>query len=152
MQELGLHALPDKKVVVTTDSDHEQYVYPNLLERQYTVDTPNTVWVADITYIWMLEGWLYLASVMDLFSRKIVGWSLEATMKTEPPLDALQMALLLRNLVGEPIHHSDRGFQYCSTDYINCLEKSNFQISVSRKGDPYDNACIEFSMPLLKKN
>lgn len=151
MKEMGLRALPDKKVVVTTDSNHEQYVYPNLLERQFAVDAPNTVWVADITYIWTLEGWLYLASVMDLFSRKIVGWSLEDKMKTELPLDALQKALLLRNPVGELIHHSDRGSQYCSTDYIKCLENSNFQISMSRKGDPYDNACIESFHATIKK-
>jgi putative transposase len=152
MKEMGLRALPDKKVVVTTDSNHEQYVYPNLLERQFAVDAPNAVWVADITYIWTLEGWLYLASVMDLFSRKIVGWSLEATMKTELPFDALQKALLLRNPAGEPIHHSDRGSQYCSADYINCLEKCHFQISMSRKGDPYDNACIESFHATIKKN
>ena len=151
MKEMDLRALPDRKIRVTTDSNHDQFVYPNLLERQFNADAPNTVWVADITYIWTLEGWLYLASVMDLFSRKIVGWSLEATMRTELPLGALQKALLLRNPVGEPIHHSDRGSQYCSADYVDCLEENRFRISMSRKGDPYDNACIESFHATIKK-
>ena len=86
MKDLGLCALPVKQFVTTTDSNHRQFVYPNLLQRRFDVDKPNTVWVSDITYIWTLEGWLYLASVMDFFSRKIVGWSLDATMKTELPL------------------------------------------------------------------
>lgn len=151
MKELELCALPVKQFVTTTDSNHNQFVYPNLLERKFNVDKPNTVWVSDITYIWTLEGWLYLASVMDLFSRKIVGWSLDVTMKTELPLGALQEALLLRNPSGKPIHHSDRGSQYCSDKYIECLEEGEFEISMSRKGDPYDNACIESFHATLKK-
>lgn len=151
MKEVGICAVPERKFQVTTDSNHNQFVYPNLLERQFQVDEPNTVWVSDITYIWTLEGWLYLASVMDLFSRKIVGWSLGVTMKTELPLDALQNALLRRNPGKETIHHSDRGSQYCSDKYIECLEKSHFNISMSRKGDPYDNACIESFHATLKK-
>ncbi|WP_143039505.1 IS3 family transposase [Planococcus sp. S3-L1] len=151
MNELGLSALPTKQFMTTTDSNHSQFIYPNLLERKFDVDKPNTVWVTDITYIWTLEGWLYLASVMDLFSRKIVGWNLDVTMKTELPLGALQDALLLRNPVGEPIHHSDRGSQYCSDEYIKCLKKGEFQISMSRKGDPYDNACIESFHATIKK-
>lgn len=151
MKEMGLRALPAEKFVSTTDSNHNQFIYPNLLERQFHVDEPNTVWVADITYIWTLEGWLYLASVMDLFSRKIIGWSLEATMAKELPLEALQKALLLRNPEGEPIHHSDRGSQYCSEAYIDCLKEDHFQISMSRKGDPYDNACIESFHATIKK-
>lgn len=151
MKELELCALPVKQFVTTTDSNHNQFIYPNLLERKFNVDKPNTAWVSDITYIWTLEGWLYLASVMDLFSRKIVGWSLDVTMKTELPLGALQEALLLRNPSGEPIHHSDRGSQYCSDKYIECLEEGTFKISMSRKGDPYDNACIESFHATLKK-
>lgn len=151
MKELELCALPVKQFVTTTDSNHNQFIYPNLLERKFRVDQPNKVWVADITYIWTLEGWLYLASVMDLFSRKIVGWSLDVTMKAELPLVALQDALLLRNPSGEPIHHSDRGSQYCSEEYIKCLNKREFKISMSRKGDPYDNACIESFHATIKK-
>jgi putative transposase len=151
MKEMGLRAVPEEKFVVTTDSNHAQFIYPNLLERKFLVDKPNKVWVADITYIWTLEGWLYLASVMDLFSRKIVGWSLSATMATELPLEALQKALLVRNPKGVPIHHSDCGSQYCSTDYVNCLKADHFRISMSRKGDPYDNACIESFHATIKK-
>ncbi|MCG3089875.1 IS3 family transposase [Sporosarcina cyprini] len=151
MKEMGLRAVPEVKFTTTTDSNHNQFIYPNLLERKFLVDAPNKVWVADITYIWTMEGWLYLASVMDLFSRKIVGWSLEATMVTELPLQALEKALLLRNPEGELFHHSDRGSQYCSTDYIDRLKWNNFQISMSRKGDPYDNACIESFHATLKK-
>lgn len=151
MKELKLCAVPAQKFVNTTDSNHRKFVYPNLLERRFEVDKPNTVWVTDITYIWTLEGWLYLASVMDLFSRKIVGWSLDVTMKTELPLGALQEALLLRNPASEPIHHSDRGSQYCSDEYIECLKKAEFKISMSRKGDPYDNACIESFHATIKK-
>lgn len=151
MKELELSAVPAQKFVNTTDSNHNQFIYPNLLERQFNVDKPNTVWVTDITYIWTLEGWLYLASVMDLFSRKIVGWSLDVTMKTELPLGALQEALLLRNIEDEPTHHSDPGSQYCSDEYIKCLKKAEFKISMSRKGDPYDNACIESFHATIKK-
>ncbi|SDN88681.1 IS3 family transposase [Alkalicoccus daliensis] len=151
MHEMGLRAVSAKKIMRTTDSNHDQFIYPNLLERQFQAAQPNIVWVTDITYLWTLEGWLYLASVMDLFSRKIVGWRLEPFMKTTLPLGALEDALLLRDPVGTPIHHSDRGSQYCSNEYIQCLEARNFQISMSRKGDPYDNACIESFHATIKK-
>lgn len=151
MKEMGLHALPGKKWTVTTDSKHDQFIYPNLLARKFKTDAPNKVWVADITYIWTLEGWLYLASVMDLFSRKIVGWSLDVNMETDLPLSALQKAILMRNPTDKPFHHSDRGSQYCSTAYIECLNSEEFRISMSRKGDPYDNACIESFHATIKK-
>lgn len=154
MREMELTAIPESKYITTTDSNHEEFVYPNLLERQFMVEAPNTAWVADITYIWTLEGWLYLASIMDLFSRKIVGWSLDVTMKKELPLEALEVALTLRQPQGELIHHSDRGSQYCSTEYIQTLnnyEESQVGISMSRKGDPYDNACIESFHATIKK-
>ncbi|TFD99695.1 IS3 family transposase [Jeotgalibacillus sp. R-1-5s-1] len=151
MKEMGLSASPKEKFVVTTDSNHDQDVYPNHLNRTFDVDAPNEAWVSDITYIRTREGWLYLASVMDLFSRKIVGWSLDSTMKKELPLDALQQALLLRNPTGPLIHHSDRGSQYCADDYTKELDRHQIQISMSRKGDPYDNACIESFHATLKK-
>jgi putative transposase len=151
MNAMGLRALPEAKFQVTTDSAHDQFVYPNLLERKFQVAKPNTAWVADITYIWTMEGWLYLASVMDLFSRKIVGWSLDAAMKTELPLEAIKRAIAFRNPDETLIHHSDRGSQYCSADYVDCLKDKEIQISMSRKGDPYDNACIESFHASLKK-
>ncbi|MFJ7970611.1 IS3 family transposase [Psychrobacillus sp. NPDC096389] len=151
MKEMGLRATPKTPYVVTTDSNHKYPIYPNLLERQFMVDTPNTVWVTDITYIWTMQGWLYLASVMDLFSRKIVGWSIAATMKKELPLEALKQAIMLREPGEGLIHHSDRGAQYCSNEYRELLNERKMKGSMSRKGDPYDNACIESFHATIKK-
>jgi putative transposase len=151
MKEMGLKAIPTEKYVVTTDSDHDLPIYPNLIKRTFNVDTPNTVWVADITYVRTLEGWMYLASIMDLFSRKIVGWSQGATMKKELTLEALEMALTTRRPPEGLIHHSDRGSQYCSKDYTEALNANGIQISMSKKGDPYDNACIESFHATIKK-
>lgn len=151
MKEMGLKAIPEEKYVVTTDSNHDMTIYPNVLNRQFDVDTPNTVWVADITYIWTVEGWLYLASIMDLFSRKIVGWNLGPTMKKELTIEALKMSMATRQPDDGLIHHSDRGSQYCSKNYIQELNEANIQISMSKKGDPYDNACIESFHATIKK-
>lgn len=152
MKELGLTATPKEKFVVTTDSDHTLKVYPNLVKRKFNVEEPNKIWVADITYIWTLEGWLYLASIMDLFSRKIVGWSQGSHMKKGLTISALNMAIISRQPPGGVIHHSDRGSQYCSNDYINGLNEHEMQISMSKKGDPYDNACIESFHATIKKD
>jgi putative transposase len=152
MKELGLTATPKEKFVVTTDSNHNLNVYPNLVKREFNVEEPNKVWVADITYIWTLEGWLYLASIMDLFPRKIVGWSIGSTMKKELTLQALNMAIISRQPPKGLIHHSDRGSQYCSNDYIDVLNGHEMQISMSKKGDPYDNACIESFHATIKKD
>lgn len=151
MQEMDLKATPEEKFVITTDSNHNLPVYPNLLERNFTTAAPNRVWVTDITYIRTLEGWVYLASVMDLFSRKIVGYSLDKHMKKELTISALQMAFSTRMPSEELIHHSDRGSQYCATDYVDLLNEKKCQISMSRKGDPYDNACIESFHATIKK-
>lgn len=152
MKEMGLRATPIERYVVTTDSDHDLNIYPNLLKRQFDVEEPNRVWVSDITYIWTLEGWVYLSSIMDLFSRKIVGWSLASHMRKELPIQALNMAIILRRPEGGFIHHSDRGSQYCSQDYIDILKEQKAQISMSKKGDPYDNACIESFHATIKKD
>lgn len=152
MQEMGLSAAPKEKYVVTTDSNHDLKIYPNIVKRQFHVQKPNQIWVTDITYIWTLEGWIYLASVMDLFSRKIVGWSLDSNMKKELPILALRMAIVSRQPGEGLIHHSDRGSQYCSNDYTEILEEKNMQISMSKKGDPYDNACIESFHATIKKD
>lgn len=151
MQELGLKATPLKKYVVTTDSDHHLTIYPNLVNRNFDVDAPNTIWVADITYIRTREGWLYLASIMDLFSRKIVGWCIQDSMGSELVLKALRMALMNRKPAKGLIHHSDRGSQYCSKEYVDVLNQNGVQVSMSRKGDPYDNACIESFHATIKK-
>lgn len=152
MRELGLKATQKEKFVVTTDSDHGFNIHPNLLNRQFNVEEPNQAWVSDITYIWTLEGWVYLASVMDLFSRKIVGWSLASHMKKELAIQALNMAMIQRQPGKGVIHHSDRGSQYCSHEYIDILEQKEIRISMSKKGDPYDNACIESFHATIKKD
>jgi transposase InsO family protein len=152
MREMGLKATQPEKFVVTTDSNHDLIIYPNILNRQFSAEEPNQVWVTDITYIWTLEGWVYLASVMDLFSRKIVGWSLADHMKKELVIQALNMAIIQRQPGKELIHHSDRGSQYCSHDYIDILKEKEMNISMSKKGDPYDNACIESFHATIKKD
>lgn len=152
MRELGIRATPKQKYVATTDSKHALRIYPNLLNQAFTVQNPDQVWVADITYIRTLEGWVYLSTVMDLFSRKIVGWAMDDNLKKELPVEALKMALTLRQPEADFIHHSDRGSQYCSKDYIEVLEGAKAKISMSRKGNPYDNACIESFHASIKKD
>lgn len=151
MREMGLKATPEEKFVVTTDSNHDLPIAPNLVNREFNVDRPNAVWVADITYVRTLAGWLYLATIMDLFSRKIVGWSLGKSMKKELTLEALEMAITTRRPPEGLIHHSDRGSQYCSNEYMDVLHEAGIQMSMSRKGDPYDNACIESFHATIKK-
>jgi putative transposase len=152
MRELGLRATPEEKYVVTTDSNHDLHIFPNLLNQKFGAQKPDRVWVADITYIWTLEGWVYLSSIMDLYSRKIVGWCLDKNMKKELSLKALNMALLMRQPTKDLIHHSDRGSQYCSNKYVGILRDYGIQMSMSRKGNPYDNACIESFHATLKKD
>lgn len=152
MKELDLSATPLDKFVVTTDSNHDFHIYPNILNREFNIEEPNKVWVSDITYIWTMEGWVYLSSVMDLYSRKIVGWNLDSNLKKDLSIKALNMAITTRQPAEGITHHSDRGSQYCSNDYIDILEDRKFQISMSRKGDPYDNACIESFHATLKKD
>jgi transposase InsO family protein len=126
-------------------------VYPNLLNQQFEVDEPNQVWVADITYIWTKEGWLYLASVMDLFSRKIVGWCLSERMTKELVIKALNRAIDERKPQPGLIHHSDQGSQYASNEYQAILRQYGMQTSMSRKGNCYDNACAESFHSIIKK-
>lgn len=152
MQEQGLRAIPKVAFVTTTDSNHTLKTEPNRLNRDFTAEQPNQVWVTDITYIRTREGWLYLATVMDLFSRKIVGWNIQDHMRTELALDALKMALSSREIPESGLlHHSDRGSQYCAIDYKKVLTNHRCTLSMSRKGDPFDNACIESFHASLKK-
>lgn len=151
MAEMGLRATPKEPYVVTTDSNHSQPVYPNLLNQSFNPGMPDRAWVTDITYIWTYEGWLYLATVMDLYSRKIIGWNMDKKMTKELCITALKRALDLRKPSGELIHHSDRGSQYASKEYMHYLKAQDIQVSMSRKGNCFDNACIESFHGSLKK-
>jgi putative transposase len=136
---------------VTTQSDHNLKVYPNLA-KDLKVTGLNQLWLADITYIRLGAGFVYLAAIIDLFSRKCIGWSLSRTIDTQLTLDALNMAIAARNKfdLSNLIHHSDRGVQYAAESYIKRLLEIRAQISMSRKGNPYDNAWMESFMKTLK--
>ena len=150
MRKLGLKARTPKRYKVTTDSNHKHPIAPNLLNRQFDVDAPNRVWTTDITYVWTLEGWLYLAVVMDLFSRQIVGWAMDKRMKAQLVLDALAMAYWRRKPSAGLLHHSDRGSQYACGLYQDQLENYQMIPSMSRKGNCWDNAPTERFFRSLK--
>jgi transposase InsO family protein len=135
--------------VPTTDSNHPHRIYPNLLPG-LKLNGPNQVWVADITYIRILTGFIYLAVVMDLYSRKVIGWALSRSLRSELCLEALQMAIETRDPGPCCVHHSDRGVQYACDEYIMKLQQNGIVISMSRKGNPYDNAFMESFMKTLK--
>jgi len=136
---------------VTTNSNHKQPVYDNLLQRQFDVPHPDQVYAADVTYIWTQEGWLYLAVVIDLYSRKVVGWSMSNRMKAQLVCDALKMAIWQRRPKAGLIHHSDRGSQYASKAFRKLLRINGFLGSMSRKGDCWDNAVVESFFGSLKQ-
>lgn len=150
MRRLGLKAKTPRRYRVTTDSNHKHPVAPNRLDRQFEVDTPNRVWTTDITYVWTLEGWLFLAVVMDLFSRQIIGWAMDARMKVQLVIDALAMAYWRRKPAEGLLHHSDRGSQYACERYQRQLEQYEMIASMSRKGNCWDNAPTERFFGSLK--
>jgi putative transposase len=151
MRRHGVRAImaPPRRVR-TTDSRHDLPVAPNLINRNFTAVEPNQVWLADITYIETAEGWLYLAAVMDLFSRKIVGWAMRDHLRTELASTALAMAITRQRPATGLIHHSDRGVQYAAHDYRTRLRSAGIQASMSRKADCYDNAPMESFFHTLK--
>jgi len=151
MSANGIRAKQKRKFVVTTDSRHCMPVAPNILNREFVVNEPDTVWLSDITYIPTDEGWLYLAGVMDLCSRTAVGWSMSDCMDTTLVTDALKMAYRRRRPTTGLIHHSDRGSQYASYDYRNLLSDYGMLMSMSRKGNCWDNAPMESFFGTLKK-
>lgn len=150
MKNLGLKAKISRRFKVTTDSRHSFPVAPNVLNRNFDVTVPNKVWTADISYVWTLEGWLYLAIIMDLFSRQIVGWAMDKRMKKQLALDALAMAYFRRRPDRGLLHHSDRGSQYACHDYQKQLQQYHMVPSMSRKGDCWDNAPTERFFRSLK--
>jgi transposase InsO family protein len=150
MQQHGIRAKGKKKFVVTTDSKHSLAIAPDLVQRRFTPTCPNELWTGDITYIPTSEGWLYLAAVLDLHSRQIVGWSLQTHMQTSLVKDALLMACFRRRPPPGLIFHSDRGSQYCSSEFRDALDDWGIQGSMSRKGDCWDNAPTESLWGKLK--
>jgi len=151
MQQMGLKAIPDNPYTVTTDSNHNYPIYEDLLEQDFEVEKPNQVWVTDITYIWTTDGWLYLAIVLDLYARKVVGWHAADHMRKDLVLNALAMAVASRQPDEGLIVHSDRGSQYASHDYREKLADIEALGSMSRKGNPFDNACAETFFATIKK-
>jgi putative transposase len=151
MRKDGLYAKTKRKFKVTTDSSHSHPVAANLLNRKFNQAGPNQAWACDITYIWTAEGWLYLAIVMDLFSRTIVGWSMAERMTRQLVMDALTMATKRRNPLRGLMHHSDRGSQYASDDYQALLAKYGMICSMSRTGNCWDNAPAESFFGILKR-
>ena len=153
MQKHGIHARGRRKFrVITTDSKHNLPIAPNLLDRNFTPAAPNQAWVGDFTYIATEEGWLFLAVVIDLFSRKVIGWSMRPDMHRNLVIDALEMAWFQRNPSKQAglIFHSDRGSQYSSDDFRKVLEHCSITPSMSRKGNCWDNACSETLFGSLK--
>ena len=150
MQEAGLQAEVPRIRVVTTDSDHDSPIADNVLDRAFTASAPNQKWVTDITYIPTDEGWLYLSAIIDLFSRKVIGWAMDGTMATSLVTRALDQALDNRRPTAGLIHHSDRGSQYASAHYRDRLTQAGITISMSRRGNCHDNACAESFWARLK--
>lgn len=150
MQRQGLRAKAARKFKATTNSRHSLPVAPNLLAQNFTASAPNQKWVSDITYLATGEGWLYLAVLIDLYSRKVVGWAMSERMTADLVCDALQMALWKRKMPKGVIVHSDRGSQYCSMLYQSQLTRYELKCSMSAKGNCYDNACAESFFHSLK--
>src|ERR1700676_3380442 len=151
MRRHGIRAIMARpRRVRTTDSRHDFPIAPNLLERNFTAAAPNRIWLADITYIETDQGWLYLATVMDLYSRRIVGWAMADHLRAELPLTALAMAISVQRPGAGLIHHSDRGVQYASADYCKVLQSAGLRASMSRRADCYDNAPMESYFHTLK--
>ena len=151
MRAEGIRAKTVKKWRATTQSNHRMPVAANVLKRQFTVAQPNQVWAGDITYVWTTEGWLYLAVVLDLYSRAVIGWALGARLTGDLAQQALTMALHHRAPKAGLLHHSDRGSQYAATAYQQLLTTHGMISSMSRRGNCWDNACVESFFGTLKR-
>lgn len=151
MKAEGIRSKTVKKYKATTNSKHSLPIYPNLLNQKFQVDAPGKVWVGDITYIRTNEGWLYLATIMDLYLRRILGWHMSHRMTKELVIVALKRAIGRQKPTEGLIHHSDRGSQYASHEYQGILREHNMFTSMSRKGNCYDNACIESFHSIIKR-
>jgi transposase InsO family protein len=150
MREHGIAAKRKRRFRRTTDSNHPHPIAPNLLARRFDVELPNRAWVTDVTYVWTLEGWLYLAAILDLCSRRVVGWAASATNDRQLALEALRRAVASRKPATGLVHHSDRGSPYASDDYRQGLARHGLVASMSRRGDCWDNAVAESFFATLK--
>jgi putative transposase len=151
MRQHGIRAKTVKKWRATTQSHHRFPVAANTLNRQFTVEYPNRVWAGDLTYIWTAEGWLYLAVVLDLYSRAVIGWAMGVRLTVDLAERALTMALANRTPTAGLLHHSDRGSQYAATSYQQLLATHGITTSMSRTGNCWDNACVESFFGTLKR-
>ena len=152
MRQHGIRAKTVKKWRATTQSQHRFPVAANTLDRQFTVESPNRVWAGDLTYVWTTEGWLYLAVILDLYSRRVIGWAMGHRLTVDLAERALTMALANRTPTAGLLHHSDRGSQYAATRYQQLLATRGITASMSRKGNCWDNACIESFFGTLKRD
>ncbi len=152
MKENGITGVLPKRFKATTDSNHDFAIADNILERNFSQEAPDTAWATDITYLRTWEGWMYLAVVIDLFSRRVVGWSMATHMRADLAMDALSMAIGRRLPEPNMIHHSDRGSQYSSNIYRDALRDNGIVCSMSRKGNCWDNAVVESFFATLKKD
>ncbi|GAB4453715.1 MAG: hypothetical protein OHK0029_07020 [Armatimonadaceae bacterium] len=146
-----MKAIVAPRFVVTTDSSHALPVADNLLDRDFGASGANAKWASDITYVWTREGWLYLAVVLDLFSRRVVGWSMQESLERSLVVNALEAALCQRYPEAGLVHHSDRGSQYASYDFQEMLKENDIACSMSRRGNCYDNAVVESFFGTLKQ-
>src|SRR5246127_3162347 len=149
MRKDNLLCVRKRKFVATTDSNHGKKIYPNLARKMMLTDV-DQLWVADITYIRLREEFVFLAVILDAYSRRVIGWALDRTIKDDLTLRALRMALAQRVIEPGLVHHSDRGSQYASGDYTDLLKENGIEISMSRKGNPWDNPACESFMKTLK--
>lgn len=150
MRDNGLKALQKRRFKKTTDSNHGGLIAANLLDQDFSCDGPDEKWGADISYVWTAQGWLYLAVVLDLYSRRIIGWAVNDRLKKDLAVTALQRAITTRQPSPDLIHHSDRGSQYCSYDYQQLLKAHDITASMSGKGNCYDNAMVETVFKTIK--
>jgi transposase InsO family protein len=150
MKQNGICVVRTRKYKATTDSAHRFNIAPNLLARDFSASAPNQKWAGDISYIWTREGWLYLAVIMDLYSRRVIGWATSDRMKQDLAIRALNMAINIRQPQPGCIQHTDRGSQYCSHAYQKILRDRGFHVSMSGKGNCYDNSVVETFFKSLK--
>ena len=150
MRQNGTRIIRSRKFKRTTDSDHAFNIAPNLLQQDFTASGPNQKWAGDITYVWAREGWVHLAVIIDLYSRRVIGWAISNRMKQDLAIRALNMAVALRRPPTGCIHHTDRGSQYCAHEYQKILRRHRSSVSMSGKGNCYDNSVVGSFFKSLK--